>query len=70
MVNIQEFYKNLSDQERNIFHVTLAIVTLAMFDMLFLRPFLSKLSEYDTEIFEKTNSIKQDVRFLSYRERS
>jgi len=69
LVSVQEFYRKLSDQERNIFHITLAFVVLAMFDMLFLRPFLSKLSEYDNEIFEKTNSIKQDVRFLSYREK-
>lgn len=66
---IQKFYNKLSEKEKKVFHIAIAMVTLAFFDMLFLRPVLSRMRSLDEEIKQKENVVKRDLRFLSYKER-
>jgi len=65
----QEFYGKLSEQEKKIFYAAVIVVVLALFDMLFLRPVLSRLHSLDENISEKKNALSQDVRFLSYKDK-
>jgi len=66
---IQEFYAKLSENEKKIFYAAIGMVILALFDILFLRPVFSRLASIDKEITEKKNSIKQDLRFLTYKDK-
>ncbi len=66
---IQDFYNKLSEKEKKVFYFAVGAIVLALFDLLFLRPVLSKLKTLDEEIFETENSVKRDSRFLAYRDR-
>lgn len=65
---IQAFYNKLSEQEKKIFYGAVLFIVMAFFDMLFLRPVMNRLEALDKEIQEKTNSLKRDIRFLTYRD--
>ena len=64
-----EFYNKLAEKEKKVFFFAILAVVVALFDNLFLRPVLSKMAGMDTEIMEKTSSIRNDSRYLSYEER-
>ena len=66
---IQEFYTKLSEKEKKIFYIAILFAVLALFDVLFIRPVMSKLNSLENEIDDTKNSIKRDMRFLSYREK-
>ncbi len=66
---IQKFYSKLSDKEKKIFYFAAAAVILALFDLLFLGPVTSRLKSIDEEIVQKENSLKRDLRLLSYQNR-
>lgn len=66
---IQQFYAKLSDKERKVFYFAMGAIVLALFDALFLRPVQGKLKGMNEEIRERTNTIKRDLRILSYREK-
>lgn len=69
MFSPQDFYNKLSDAEKKVFYLAVAFVVAALFDLLFLQPVLSRMKHIDEEIGEKRNSIVQDIRYLSYRDR-
>ena len=66
---IQDFYTKLTDQERKVFYIAISALILAFFDLLFLRPVLSRLSEIDENIHATSNAIERDIRFISYRDK-
>jgi len=66
---ITDFYSKLTEQEKKIFYVAMAIVLLMVVDRLFLGPSLSKMKAYDIEIEQQKKSIQQDLRFLTYKSR-
>ena len=69
MVNIAEFYNKLNEQERKVFYVAAAVLILALSDILFLRPVLSRIAQIEEEIHSMTLAIERDIRFVSYREK-
>jgi len=66
---IQDFYNKLSEHEKKIFYITVIAVLFAFVDRLFLDPVLTKLRTLDEAIVKQENSIKRDLRFLSYKDR-
>lgn len=68
-MNIAEFYNKLNDKERKVFYVAIAALVLAFFDMLFLRPVLSRLADLEEKIHSTTIDIEKNIRFISYRDK-
>jgi len=66
---LQKFYAKLSEKEKKVFYVAAGFVILAVFDFLFMQPVASKIKKIDIEIKEKTDTIKRDVRILSYKDK-
>lgn len=66
---IQEFYEKLSDRERKILYITLAIIVGSLFDLLVIQDYSRKMKNFNEEIIEKRNSIKRDSRFLLYKDK-
>jgi len=63
---IQKFYSKLSDKEKKKFYFAVGAIVLALFDILFIRPFTSRLKTIDEEIVDKEDGINRDLRFLAY----
>ena len=68
-MEITEFYNKLNDQERKIFYFAIMALVLAFFDMLFLRPVLSRLNEIDEDVRKTTQAVERNIRFISYRDK-
>ena len=66
---IKKFISDLSDIERKFLLVASLVVLTAIFDNLFVRPTLSKLHSIRQDINKEENLIKQDLRFLVYKDR-
>ena len=66
---INDFFTKLSDQEKKIFYVAIAVVLLMALDRVFLGPVLSRMKSLDVEIAQQKNVIQRDLRFLSYKDR-
>lgn len=66
---IQKFISKLSGKEKKILYATIGVVLMAFMDRLFLGPVTARLSVLDEEIKTQENSIKRDLRFLSYKDR-
>jgi hypothetical protein len=69
MMNVSEFYNKLSDKERKIFYGAIIALVIAFFDMLFLRPVLSRLDQLDGDIRSTTQAVERNIRFISYRDK-
>lgn len=65
----QKFFSKLSEKERNVFHVALFIVMLAVVDRVFLGPVLEQINIIQSKISSEENSVKRDLRFLSYKDK-
>lgn len=66
---INKFINKLSTQEKKIFYITAAFVLLAFVDRLLLGPFIDKISLINDKIEMKKDSVKRDLRILSYKDR-
>lgn len=66
---INKFISELSPNGRKILIVAAFFVLLAAFDRLFLGPSLNKLKEIDDKIVNEESIVRQNIKFLSYRER-
>ncbi len=66
---IAKFIAGLNDLQKKLLFLALAIVVIALFDRLLIGPTMSRLSSIDSEIVHEESDIKQDLRFLSYKER-
>ncbi len=63
------FLANMTPSQKKIFYVTVFIVVIALFDRLLVGPTMTKLGSIDESIENEENSIKRDLRFLSYKDR-
>ncbi len=68
-MGMQDFYSKLNDKEKKIFYGAVALLVLAFFDMLFLRPVLSRLKAIEDGIRSSRQAIERDIRFISYRDK-
>ncbi len=66
---ITQFIAGLSSTGKKLFAIAFVIVAIALFDRLLISPTLSRMSAIDSDIEKETNSIKQDLRFLSYKDK-
>jgi hypothetical protein len=64
-----QFLTNMTPSQKKIFYVAVFIVVLALFDRLLVGPTMTKLGNIDEAIENEENSIKRDLRFLSYKDR-
>ena len=64
----QGFISKLSETEKKFFYITILIVLVSLLDRLFLGPAIDQLQEIHEEVVRQENSIKRDLRFLSYKD--
>ena len=66
---INKFISGLSATEKKVLTVAMIFVLLAFFDRLLIGPSLSRLKDIDESIVKEEAGIKQNMRFLTYRDR-
>ena len=66
---ISKFISGLTANERKILAVAGLFVLFALFDRLLIGPSLGRMKELDESIAKEEDVIKQNMRFLGYRER-
>jgi Tfp pilus assembly protein PilO len=66
---INKFISGLSANEKKILTIASLFVLLALFDRLLVGPSLNRMKELDDSIAKEEDVIKQNMRFLGYRER-
>ncbi len=66
---LHDFYTKLSNQEKLFLYITLGVISVAVFDFLFLQPVMSKLHVLDVQIVQTKDDIKRDVRYLAYKDK-
>jgi|CXWL01.1.fsa_nt_gi hypothetical protein len=64
---MNQFFTNLTPTQRRIFYVAVFFVTVALFDRLLVGPSLAKRAQIEQDITSEENSIKGDLKFLSYK---
>ena len=64
---IGQFVAGLSDTGKKLFAGALVIVAVALFDRLLIGPTMSRMHSIDQEIAREESGIKQDLHFLSYK---
>lgn len=69
MNEINKFIAGLNDLQKKLLAVAMVFVIAAMLDRLFIGPTMSRLSNIEDDIKKETASIKQDIRFLGYKDR-
>ena len=66
---IQKFFADLSDTGKKLMTVTIIFVVAALFDRLLIGPTMSKLANIDQDIVTEENTVKQDLKFLTHKDR-
>jgi hypothetical protein len=66
---IQNFIAGLNAGQKKLLVVTAVIVIAALFDRLLIGPTMSHLSSINEDIVKEEATIKQDMRFLGYKDR-
>jgi len=66
---INKFIAGLNDNQKKLLVVAVVIVIAALFDRLLIGPTMSRLSSIEEDIAKEETTIKQDMRFLGYRDR-
>jgi len=66
---ITKFIAGLNDNQKKLLVIALVIVVAALFDRLLISPYMSRLTSIDEDIKKEEAVIKQDVRFLGYKDR-
>ena len=69
MNEITKFIAGLNDTQKKLLVIAVVIVIAALFDRLLIAPTMSRLSSIEGDIAKEEASIKQDVRFLGYKDR-
>jgi len=67
--DINKFIAGLNDNQKKLLVIAVVIVIAALFDRVLIGPTMSRLSAIEEEITKEEASIKQDVRFLGYKDR-
>ncbi len=65
---IKDFYAKLSPKEKTLLFVTLGLISLALLDAFVLGPILSRSRIMDAEIHAKEETIKRNLRIISFRD--
>jgi hypothetical protein len=66
---INKFIAGLNDVQKKLLVITVVIVIAALFDRLLISPTMSRLSAIEEDITKEEVTIKQDLRFLGYKDR-
>jgi hypothetical protein len=66
---INKFIAGLNDFQKKLLVVTVVIVIAALFDRVLIGPTMSSLSSIEDDITKEEATIKQDIRFLGYKDR-
>jgi len=66
---ITKFISNLNENQKKLLVIAVVIVVAALFDRLLIAPTMSRLSSIEEDITKEEASIKQDIRFLGYKDR-
>ena len=69
MNEISKFIASLNDNQKKLLVIAVVIVIAALFDRLLIGPTMSRLSAIEEDIIKEEATIKQDLRFLRYKER-
>ena len=64
---ISGFMAGLSDLGKILLTITLIIVVAALFDRLLIGPTMSRIAALEEETLKEEQTIKEDLRFLSYK---
>ena len=64
---MNQFFTNLTPVQRKFFYVAVFFVVVALFDRLLVGPSLAKRAKIEQDITNEENSIKGDLKFLSYK---
>jgi len=66
---INKFIAGLNDKQKKLLVIAVVIVIVALFDRLLIGPTMSRLSAIEDDIAKEEATIKQDIRFLGYKDR-
>jgi hypothetical protein len=66
---INKFIAGLNDNQKKLLVIAMVIVGAALLDRLFIGPTMSHLSTIEDSINKEESSIRQDMRFLGYKQR-
>jgi hypothetical protein len=66
---INKFIAGLNDFQKKLLVVALVFLIIALFDQLLIAPTMSRLSSIEEDIAKEEVTIKQDIRFLGYKDR-
>jgi hypothetical protein len=66
---ITKFISGLNENQKKLLVITVVIVIAALFDRLLITPTMSRLSSIEEDISKEEASIRQDMRFLGYKDR-
>ena len=69
MNEINKFIAGLNDNQKKLLVIAVVIVIAALFDRLLIGPTMSRLSAIEEDITKEEVTIKQDLRFLGYKDR-
>jgi hypothetical protein len=66
---INKFIAGLNDNQKKLLVITVIILVAALFDRLLIAPTMTRLSSIEDDITKEEATIKQDMRFLGYKDR-
>jgi len=69
MDKLRQLYNNLSQRERILFFCAMGAIFLMVLDLAVLGPILSEIRVLDAKIEETSQSIRRDLRIISFKER-
>ena len=69
MNEIKKFIAGLNDSQKKLLVIAIVIVIAAVFDRILIGPTMSHLASVEEDIIKEESTIKQDVRFLGYKDR-
>ena len=69
MNEINKFIAGLNDSQKKLLVIAVVVVIAALFDRLLIGPTMSRLSVIEEDITKEEATIRQDIRFLGYKDR-
>jgi len=66
---INKFIAGLNDNQKKLLVIAVVIVIAALFDRVLIGPMMSHLSATEEDIAKEESTIRQDIRFLGYKDR-
>lgn len=67
IAQISAYVSKLSDRDKKLLIAAIILIIVVLFDRLFISPTMSRMALLDDEIAKEEASIKQDIHFLSYK---